>query len=355
MKSVETSNTASVNCSCSASPRQGANSTPRERSLSANSRPASGITTSTLDSRGRIGHRRAGSARPRGGRAWQAGPSRPPARLPNAKSGGSSVCRAGARPDRLARRGPGLRARGPRASLKSLPQLPFDARTRVHSGRPATARLLPTFDRTTHMPAREGVVARTSMGCGPPAPGRESMRMQAVPPVQADATLHYDGKAVTLPVIRRTEDETAVDIEKLRAQTGLITLDPGYGNTGSCRSAITFIDGEKGILRYRGYDIAELAEQSSFLEVSWLLLHGELPTHAQLTGFTSEVTHHTMLHETFVRLFEAMPTDAHPMPVCAAAVGALATFYQQPETEQNLHDTVVRLISKMPTIAAYSY
>jgi citrate synthase len=172
---------------------------------------------------------------------------------------------------------------------------------------------------------------------------------------QTGATLTFDDRAITLPLVHGTEDEVAVDIQKLRTETGLITLDPGYGNSGSCRSAITFIDGEKGILRYRGYPIEELAEKSSFLEVAWLLIHGELPTRTQLAGFSREITHHTMLHENFVRLFEALPADAHPMPVCAAAVGALATFYQQPETEQNLHDTVIRLIAKMPTIAAYSY
>ena len=169
------------------------------------------------------------------------------------------------------------------------------------------------------------------------------------------ATLEFEGKAISLPVFRGTEGETGVDIQSLRQKTGLITLDPGYGNTGACRSAITFIDGEQGILRYRGYPIEELAEHSNFLEVAWLLLYGELPTRTQLAGFASEVTHHTLLHENFRRFFEALPKDAHPMPVCAAAVGALATFYQDPETEQSLHDTVVRLIAKMPTVAGYSY
>jgi len=173
---------------------------------------------------------------------------------------------------------------------------------------------------------------------------------------QAAATLTIDGKTVTLPVVRGTEDEVAVDIEKLRAATGVITLDPGYGNTGACRSAITFIDGEKGILRYRGYPIEELAEKSTFLEVAWLLLHGELPTGEQLAEFSHEVTRHTLLHENFRRFFEALPKDAHPMPVCAAAVAALATFYQEPDQDaKRLHETVVRLIAKMPTIAAYSY
>jgi citrate synthase len=170
------------------------------------------------------------------------------------------------------------------------------------------------------------------------------------------ATLTFEGKSTQLPVVRGTEDEVAVDIEKLRATTGVITMDPGYGNTGSCRSAITFIDGEKGILRYRGYPIEELAEQSTFLEVAWLLLEGELPTRAQLAEFNHEITRHTLLHENFRRFFEALPKDAHPMPVCAAAVAALATFYQEPDHEpRRLHETVVRLLAKMPTIAAYSF
>ncbi len=182
------------------------------------------------------------------------------------------------------------------------------------------------------------------------------MTTQTAPETQTGATLTYDGKTAALPVIRGTENELAIDVEKLRATTGLITMDPGYGNTGSCKSAITFIDGEKGILRYRGYDIAELGEKSNFLEVSWLLLHGELPSRAELATFTHEISRHTLLHENFRRFFEALPKDAHPMPVCAATVAALATFYQEPDhDEKRLHETVVRLIAKMPTIAAYSY
>jgi citrate synthase len=182
------------------------------------------------------------------------------------------------------------------------------------------------------------------------------MSAPTTPQTQAAATLTFDGKSVPLPILRGTEDEVAIDIEKLRAQTGLITMDPGYGNTGACKSAITFIDGEKGILRYRGYPIEELAEHSTFLEVSWLLLEGELPTRAQLAEFSHEITRHTLLHENFRRFFEALPKDAHPMPVCAATLAALATFYQEPAPdERRLHETVVRLIAKMPTIAAYSY
>jgi citrate synthase len=169
------------------------------------------------------------------------------------------------------------------------------------------------------------------------------------------ATLSLEGTLATLPVIRGTEGETAVDIEELRAATGLITLDPGFANTGSCKSGITFIDGEKGILRYRGYPIEELATKSTFLEVAWLLIHGELPNRTDLEAFTAEITRHTMLHQDFERFFDALPKDAHPMPVCAASVGALATFYQEPESEAQIHDTIIRLLGKMPTIAAYSY
>jgi citrate synthase len=182
------------------------------------------------------------------------------------------------------------------------------------------------------------------------------MTTQTVPAAQAAAKLTLDGKDVSLPLITGTEGETAIDIQKLRASTGLITLDPGFGNTGACRSAITFIDGEKGILRYRGYDIAELAAKSTFLEVAWLVLYGELPTKAELEAFTTEITRHTLLHENFRRFFEALPKDAHPMPVCAAAVAALATFYQEPDHDPKaVHDAVIRLIAKMPTIASYSY
>src|SRR5438128_412011 len=180
------------------------------------------------------------------------------------------------------------------------------------------------------------------------------MTPQAVGQEQS-ATLSFAGKNLPLPLVRGSEDELGVDIQKLRSDTGLITVDPGFGNTGACKSAITFIDGEKGVLRYRGYPIEELAQRSTFLEVAWLLINGELPTRTELAGFINEVTHHTMLHENFGRFFEALPKDAHPMPVCAAAVGALTTFYQQPETEQSTHETWIRLIAKMPTIAASSY
>ena len=181
------------------------------------------------------------------------------------------------------------------------------------------------------------------------------MSTQVLPRAEAAAHLTFDGKTVELPLIRGSEGEMAVDIEKLRAATGLITLDSGYANTGSCKSAITFIDGDKGVLRYRGYPIEVLAEKSTFLEVAWLLIHGELPSKSELEVFRNEITHHTLLNENFRRFFGALPSDAHPMPVAAAAVGALATFYQGPETDRTIHDSVLRLIGKMPTIAAYAY
>jgi citrate synthase len=164
--------------------------------------------------------------------------------------------------------------------------------------------------------------------------------------------LSWRGKSYTYPVVEGSENELAFDIARLRGETGLITLDAGYGNTGSCRSAITYIDGEQGILRYRGYPIEELAQKSTFLEVAWLLIHGELPSADQLKQFTHDITVHTMLHEDFRRLFSAMPKSAHPMPVCAAAVAALATFYDDREPDAKM---VLRLLAKMPTLAAYAY
>ncbi|MDG2148252.1 MAG: citrate synthase [Planctomycetota bacterium] len=169
------------------------------------------------------------------------------------------------------------------------------------------------------------------------------------------AEIRLGEKTLPLSVTEGTEGERAVDIGALRKDTGYITLDPGFGNTGACRSAITFIDGEKGILRYRGYPIEELAEHSTFLETAWLLMHGELPSKMELDDFVGDVTSHTMLNESFRKFMDALPRDAHPMPICAATVGALATFYQQPESEQSIRQTIVQLIAKMPTIAAYAY
>ena len=138
------------------------------------------------------------------------------------------------------------------------------------------------------------------------------------------AVLHIDGGTFELPILRGSENEVAVDISKLRQEAGVITMDPGYGNTASCRSAITFIDGERGVLRYRGIPIEQLAERSNFLEAAWLLMYSRLPTREELDEFTTHITYHTMVHEDVKRFFAGFPKDAHPMAITGAVVGALA-------------------------------
>jgi len=174
----------------------------------------------------------------------------------------------------------------------------------------------------------------------------------------ATAHLSFDGTELDLPTFTGSEGETAVDIGKLRSQTGLITLDSGYGNTGACTSAITFLDGERGILRYRGYPIEQLAQQSTFLEVAYLLINGDLPTQGQLDGFVAEVTHHTLIHEEMRRFFDSFPYDAHPMAVLASGTMALSTFYQDshdPFDPDAVEITTMRLLAKLPTLAAWSF
>ena len=173
-----------------------------------------------------------------------------------------------------------------------------------------------------------------------------------------EAHLRVGDQTLVLPVVEGSEGERGIDISKLRAKTGLITLDPGFANTGACQSAITFIDGEKGILRYRGIPIEQLAEKSTFLEVAYLLIYGRLPTRAELDAFQGSITIHTMLHEDFKRFFGALPKDAHPMAACSAAVGALSAFYPDsldPRDERQVEISVHRLIAKMITMAAYAY
>ncbi len=167
-----------------------------------------------------------------------------------------------------------------------------------------------------------------------------------------------DGRIVELPVVVGTENERAVDITSLRGSTGYITIDNGFGNTGSCKSAITFIDGENGILRYRGYPIEQLAKKSSFLETSYLLINGELPNKTELDDFSSKLTRHTMIHEDMKRFYDGFPRDAHPMAILASTVSACYTFYQDWEDpkdkeKQELH--ILRLLAKLPTMAAFSY
>ncbi len=174
----------------------------------------------------------------------------------------------------------------------------------------------------------------------------------------SSATLAHDDERDELPIVEGTEGERAIEIGKLRASTGLITLDPGYGNTGACTSAITFLDGERGILRYRGYPIEQLAEQSTFLEVAHLLIYGELPTRTQLDAFVDEVTRHTLIREEMRHFFDSFPTDAHPMAVLAAGTVSLSTFYpdsQQIFDPEAVEVTIKRLLAKLPTLAAWSF
>ncbi|CAN5180314.1 citrate synthase [soil metagenome] len=172
------------------------------------------------------------------------------------------------------------------------------------------------------------------------------------------ARVEFDGQVYEAPVIVGSEREQALDISRLRASTGLITYDPGYANTGSAKSGITYLDGEGGILRYRGYPIEQLAQGSSFLESSYLIIYGELPTRAELDDFRTNVTLHTLLHEDMRRFFDAFPKSAHPMAILAAATAALSTFYQDHYDPLNAWDVEVstyRLIAKLPTVAAWAY
>jgi citrate synthase len=166
------------------------------------------------------------------------------------------------------------------------------------------------------------------------------------------------GRAIELPLAPATEGASGADISKLLTSTGLVTYDPGFGNTASCTSEITYIDGDAGILRYRGYPIDELATGSTFTEVSYLLIYGELPSAEQLAAFEDKIRRHTLLHEDMKRFFEGFPRDAHPMPVLSSAVSALSTFYQDshdPFDQDQVELSTVRLLAKLPTIAAYAY
>jgi citrate synthase len=170
--------------------------------------------------------------------------------------------------------------------------------------------------------------------------------------------LRYAGGALDLPVKPATEGSAGIEVTKLLSATGMVTLDPGFVNTAACSSEITYIDGDAGILRYRGYPIEQLAEHSNFLEVSHLLIHGELPTEAQLADFRRQITKHTLLDEDLKRFFDGFPRDAHPMPVLSSAVSALSTFYQDslnPFDEPNVDLSTIRLLAKVPTLAAYAY
>jgi citrate synthase len=173
-----------------------------------------------------------------------------------------------------------------------------------------------------------------------------------------DFSLEHPGGTLALAVHKAEEGPAGIEITKLLNETGSVTYDPGFVNTASCRSDITYIDGDAGILRYRGYPIDQLAEKASFLEVSYLLIYGDLPTTEQLDSFADKVRRHTMLHEEMKGFFAGFPSDAHPMPVLSSAVSALSTFYQDslnPFDRDQVEISTVRLLAKVPTIASYAY
>ncbi len=173
-----------------------------------------------------------------------------------------------------------------------------------------------------------------------------------------DAVLHIDGQEVSLPEVTATEGTEAVRIGSLLKDTGKVTYDPGFANTANTSSAITFIDGDEGILRYRGYPIEELTEKSNFIEVCYLLIYGELPTQEQYDEFDARLRRHTLVHEDLRRFFTAFPYDAHPMPMVSSAISALSTFYQDNLSvfdDEQIDLSSIRMLAKMPTIAAMAH
>ncbi|MBV9321091.1 MAG: citrate synthase [Mycobacterium sp.] len=172
------------------------------------------------------------------------------------------------------------------------------------------------------------------------------------------ATLQYPGGELDLQIVHATEGADGIALGSLLAKTGYTTFDSGFVNTASTKSAITYIDGDAGILRYRGYPIEQLAEKSTFIEVSYLLIYGELPDKDQLAEFSRQIQRHTMLHEDLKRFFDGFPRNAHPMPVLSSAVNALSAYYQDsldPMDSEQVELSTIRLLAKLPTIAAYAY
>jgi len=173
------------------------------------------------------------------------------------------------------------------------------------------------------------------------------------------AELKIEGKTYELPIVEGSEKEKAVDISKLRGQSGYITIDPGFKNTGSTTSSITFLDGEEGILRYRGYSIEELTSKSSFLEVAYLLINGELPSADEFSSFKEQITHHTMVHEDYKKILDGFPSSAHPMGVLSSLVCSLTAFYPESldpnRSSEEVKMSIIRIIAKLPTFAAWAY
>jgi len=172
------------------------------------------------------------------------------------------------------------------------------------------------------------------------------------------AKLTYDGGEIEFPIVAGSEGNDGIDISRLRAETGMIALDYGFGNTAATRSGVSFVDGDAGELRYRGYRIEDLAEHSTFLEVAYLLFHGELPSADSLAAYTTSITNHTLLNEEMKRLFDAFPKSAHPMAILSSATNAMATFYpdfHNPTDPYAVEQSALRLIAKLPTVAAFAY
>ena len=169
----------------------------------------------------------------------------------------------------------------------------------------------------------------------------------------SEAKLVYKDKEYALPVVEGSEGEVGVDISKLRAESGLITLDSGYGNTGACESGICFIDGDEGILRYRGYPIEQIATRARFTEVCYLLIYGKRPNAEELRDFRVKLTRHTLIHEDMKKFYEGYPPGAHPMAIMAAMIASLSTFY--PDTEESLDLNIIRMLAKVKTLAAFAY
>lgn len=171
------------------------------------------------------------------------------------------------------------------------------------------------------------------------------------------ATIEIEGKSFELPLVVGSEKEIGIDIKKLRGQTGAITFDPGYKNTGACKSAITFLDGEEGVLRYRGYTIEELAEKADFLEVTYLLIFGELPTKVQLEKFNSDILEHSKVDQGMKDIVNSLPQSTHPMGALASITSALTAFHPETvniETEEEMYDAIVKLLAKFPALAAWT-
>lgn len=172
------------------------------------------------------------------------------------------------------------------------------------------------------------------------------------------ATLSYEDKSVELPLLEGTENEWGIDIKTLRGSTGLITLDPGYKNTGSCQSAITFLDGEKGVLRYRGYDIEDLANNADFLEVAYLLIFGELPNQEQLDKFLTDIKEESYINEDLKKILESFPSAAHPMGVLSSLTSALTAFNPSSvnvESEEEMYKAIIRILGKLPVLVAWVF